>query len=86
MLVASFTPQTIAIVVVLLLLFFNRKKLPGMARDLGKSLRKTKQSFNEHQERQAAKAEIVDAQVVREEDVTQAPRPAEPAARERDEL
>ena len=85
MLVATLTPGYIAIIVVVALLYFNRKKLPGMAKDLGSSLRKTKKQFDQHQARQDEKAEIVEAQVVSEEDVVRA-RPAQPAARERDEL
>ena len=80
MILAWASPPVIAVIVVLVMLYFNRKRIPGLAKSAAQSLRKGKQSFDQHQDK-LARGDEVDATVVSEEDVTRARQ-----ARERDEV
>ena len=81
MIVATLTPQYIAIVAVLAIVYFNRKKIPGMGKSVAQSLRRGKKQFDAHIDKVDGAAEI-EATVVSEEDVTK----AREQKRERDEV
>lgn len=80
MILAWASPPVIAVIVVLVVIYFNRKRIPVLAKRAAQSLRRGKKSFDQHQEK-LARGDEVDATVVSEEDVTRARQ-----ARERDEV
>jgi len=81
MIVATLTPQVIGIAVVVLLVYFNRRKIPKLGKNLAQSLRQGKKAFDARQER-LDKADEIEATVLSEEDVTR----SRQQKRERDEI
>ena len=83
MIIAWASPPVIAVIIILALLFFYRKRIPLLGKQLGQSLRKGKQSFDRHHEQMDARAELETRVAAPDDDVAAPQRQRE---RERDEV
>lgn len=81
MILAWASPPVIAVIVLLVALFLYRKRIPMLGKQLGRSLRKGKRSFDRHHEKMAEQAELETRVAAPDEDVTRPRR-----QRERDEV